>query len=383
MFWRKKVKNDGLTDGHVHSRMDEHFQMSPEETVRVDSARLRVLVRDMFIGHGVSEELAAQGAEVLVYADLRGITSHGVSFLLKGYLDDLAAQRVNKRPDVRCLSEKLATATLDGDRGLGVFTAPLAMDLAIKKAAQCGIGVVTMQNTKHLGAAGYHAMLAAKQDMIGMCMTAAGGNWVLPTLGREPLLGTNAIALASPAATMPTFVFDAATTAIAGKKFELAALLNKALLPGWIAEKDGRPRMVSSPPSKEALRRMLLPLGSTNELSSYKGFGLGMIVEILAGQLSFAEGFPDFRPWRTGHFFAAVNIGAFGEVSAFKAHMDSMLAKVCATKPVDSDARVWYAGLRQHENECERLAAGIPLHVTVVQWLRDTAARLGISFDLA
>jgi L-2-hydroxycarboxylate dehydrogenase (NAD+) len=170
---------------------------------------------------------------------------------------------------------------------------------------------------------------------------------------------------------------------VAGRKFDLACLLQKPLLPGWVADKSGRPVMYSISSKDKRGHRMLLPLGSINDFSSYKGFGLGMIVEIMAGQLSFADGFADFARSRLGHIFVALNISAFGDASLFKANMDSMLAKVCATKPVDPHARVWYAGLRQSENERERLASGIPLHSSVVKRLEEIASRLGIAYDLA
>ena len=382
MFGRKGASKPGLAESHSHSRLDEYFRMAATESVRVDPVRLRALVHSFFTAYGVSDHDAEQCTDVLLYADLRGITTHGVSLVLKGYLEALASQKANPRPNVRYLAEKPATALLDGDGGLGVVTAPIAMQLAIKKAAQCGIGVVTMQNTRHLGAAGYHAGLAASQNMVGLCMTAAGGNSMVPTLGAEPLIGTNAIAVAAPTAKMPMFVFDAATTAVAGTKLKLARVLNKPLLAGWTSDRDGRPRMFPAPPYGQGDKTMMLPLGSTNALSSYKGFGLGMVVEILAGQLSFAEGFADLRSSRLAHFFAALNVDAFGDVDEFKANMDSMLAKICASKPLQPGGKVWYAGLRQSENERERRTMGIPLHSTVVKWLKETAFGLGVPFNL-
>src|SRR5207245_9394324 len=107
-----------------------------------------------------------------------------------------------------------AGVTIECDRGLGVIVGPKAMELAIAKARQTGVGVVTMNNGRHLGMASYHAMLALPHDMIGVCLTAPGPR-VLPTFGAEPRLGTNPIAVAVPAATEPPFVFDAATSTVA------------------------------------------------------------------------------------------------------------------------------------------------------------------------
>src|SRR5262245_62794381 len=126
----------------------------------------------------------------------------------------------NPRPNWRIVRESPSTATLDGDGGLGVILGPKAMRIAIDKAKAVGVGIVTMYNGRHLGAVGHHAMLAAKEDMVGMCMTAAQPS-VLPTFGAERRLGTNPIAIAAPARHQPALLFDVATSAVAGNKIGL------------------------------------------------------------------------------------------------------------------------------------------------------------------
>ena len=156
------------------------------------------------------------------------------------------------------------------------------MDIAIRKAAEVGVGMVTIGNSRHLGMASYHAMLALEHDMIGVCMTSAPPRMV-PTFGAEPRLGTNPIAVAVPARNEPPFVFDAATSSVAQNKIEIARRLGADLEPGWLAAEDGTPIMEEVP---VPATYHLLPVGATRELGSHKGYGLACVVDILAGVLT-------------------------------------------------------------------------------------------------
>ena len=211
------------------------------------------------------------------------------------------------------------------------------MEIAIAKAESVGMGMVTMSNGRHLGMAAYHAMMALDHDMIGMCMTSAPPI-MLPTFGAEPRLGTNPIAVAAPAANEAPFVFDAATTAVAGNKLILAKRLGNDILPGWLAEQDGSPIMEEFPPpdltSATANPTFLLPVGATRELGSHKGYGWACIVEILGGILSgggygMNPGRPNF-----GHSVAAYRIDAFMDVADFQADDGRV-----AGEPEDDEAR--------------------------------------------
>jgi L-2-hydroxycarboxylate dehydrogenase (NAD+) len=135
-----------------------------------------------------------------------------------------------------------STATIHGDGGLGIILGPKAMRIAIDKAKTAGVGTVTMYNGRHLGAVGHHAMLAAKEDMVGMCMTATQPS-IVPTFGAEARFGTNPVAIAAPAKNQPPVLFDVATSAVAGNKIGLAARVGSNLLPGWIADREGKPLM--------------------------------------------------------------------------------------------------------------------------------------------
>ena len=361
----------------------KHFQVPDDIAIRVNVDSLRAVTERIFMKCGVPESEAYLGADVLMFADQSGIDTHGVSNMLRSYVSAYNSGTLNPEPRLQIVKETPSTATIDGDGGLGLMIAPKAMDIAIAKAKKVGTGVVAVRNSGHLGAAGYHAMMAANQDMLGWCMTA-GGKAMVPTFGAEPQLGTNPIAFAAPGNNEPPFMFDAAMTSIAGNKIGLANRMGKGMSPGWVANEDGTPDMDGGAVADFAANsvRMQLPTGSTRELGSHKGYSLGVMVDILCGQLSFAPGFGTLSRTRRAHFVAAYSVEAFGDVSEFKENMDGMLKGLAATKPMAGHDRVYYAGLPEHEVRIERRKNGVPLHPEVIDWFRDICAEFEIKFDL-
>ena len=353
----------------------EAFHVREEDAVRVAEEPLRAATRALIAKMGVPDADADVAADVLLSADLKGHDSHGVSNMLKAYLDGYADGSINPRPDWRVIRERPATATIDCDRGLGVILAPKAMAMAIEKARSTGMGVITMGNGRHLGMAQYHARLALEHDMIGVCMTATTPV-VPPTFGREARLGTNPIAFAAPAGEEPPFVLDMATSTIAVNKFRNAKRMGEKLPPGMVADMDGTPIMESVLVPDEFLP---LPLGSTREMGSHKGYGLAAMVEILCGILSGA-GFAARNgrgPFQ--HMVAAYSIDAFIDVPEFKETMDDFLRTLKATPPAPGHERVLVPGQPEAEEEIERRAKGIPLHREVVESLRGLCAEFGVA----
>ena len=366
--------------------MLERFKVKESEAIRVAESPLRETVIRIFQKMGVPDDDGELAADVLVTADLRGVDTHGVSNILRGYVSGYGSGQINPRPDWRIVRQTPATATIDSDRGLGIIVVPKAMDIAIQKASEVGLGMVTISNARHLGMAAYHAMMALDHDMIGLCMTSCPPS-VLPTYGAEPRLGTNPIALAAPADEEPPFVFDAAMSTVAGNKLGLARRLGNDLMPGWVADVNGVPIMeeVAPPtPSDEGrASSFLLPLGSTRELGSHKGYGMAGIVDILGGILSGGgyganPGRPNF-----GHCVAAYSIEAFMDTGQFKRTMDEWLRMLTSTRPSEGHDRVLYPGLPEAEATEDRRANGIPLHPEVVDWFRDICGELSIPFVLA
>ena len=201
--------------------------------------RLHQFALNLFIKIGCSRNQAIEAANVLLSADLRGVDSHGVARLM-GYLQLYEKKRINTKPKLSVIHETPSTALVDGDAGIGLVSGPYAMRLAIAKAKNVGTGWVAVKNSNHFGIAGYHAMMALKEDCIGISMTNASP-LVAPTFSKERLLGTNPISVAIPAGEEPPFVADMATTTAANGKLEILQRKNESAPLGWLQDKEGRP----------------------------------------------------------------------------------------------------------------------------------------------
>lgn len=355
------------------------FKVPEAQAVRMSEAALRGMTEAMFEKVGLSRDDAVLAADVLVMADLRGVDSHGVSNMLRNYIAAFQSGRYKTHPDWKIVRERASTATIDADRGIGIVVAPKAMELAIAKAKQTGFGVVTIRNAGHMGMASYHAMMAIEHDMIGMAMTAVGVQ-VLPTFGAEPRLGTNPIAVAVPANKQHPFVFDIASSVVAGNKITLGKRLGVTFPAGMIADSEGTPTPQAGPLPDNY---KLVPTGGTRELGSHKGYGLAMVVEIMCTLLSGAVPNtlePVDRP--AAHYVAAYDIDAFTDVAEFKEMMDRWLTHLEATPPAPGHDRVLTPGLEEVEAEAQRRELGIPLHTEVIDWFKTACQEFEIPFRL-
>lgn len=356
----------------------------------VDYNRLSDFVISVFQSIGCSEADAHLASEVLVSADARGIDSHGVA-RLAGYVRLFDHGRLNTKPNIKILHESPSTALLDGDRGLGLVVAPKAMEIACEKAALAGTGWVAVQNSNHFGIAGYHAMKAVHQQMIGWAMTHSAP-LVTPTFSKEKLLGTNPIAVAIPAFEEPAFLADFASTAVAYGKLEILQRKGMNTPDGWVQDKDGNPCNDAF-----AIKNggALLPLGGDREHGSHKGYGLGAIVDILSGVLSGAN----FGPWvppfatagfmqagetvgkGTGHFLGAMRVDAFRPTADFLTDMDLWIRRFRNAEAVEGK-QVLIPGDPERLLEIERKRDGIPLLEPVVADLSALASRFHLDFKL-
>ena len=357
-----------------------------KSTILIPFEQLLNFTIDIFRAIDCPEQHTVTSARALLSADLRGIDSHGVARLI-GYVRLKEAGRANPRPEIRILHETPSTAVIDGDSGLGLVVAPYAMRVAIEKASTVGTGWVSVQNSNHFGIAGYHALQAVKEDMIGIAMTNASA-LVAPTFSLERMLGTNPICVAVPAGEEPPFVADLATTTAANGKLEILQRNEEAAPHGWIQDKEGRPTT-----DAHALKTggALLPLGGDRDHGSHKGYALGAVVDIFSAVLSGANygpwvpPFPAYVPMPTGmpgkgigHFFGAMRIDAFRPADDFKFHMDKWIRRFRSATPVAGQEKVLVPGDPEREMEVERRAHGIPLHASVVDDLKNLAEKLGV-----
>ena len=247
---------------------------------------------------GMPDDLAATTVKVMVDTDLWGVDSHGVSMLMT-YAQKIkqGRLRIAARPSV--MRETPVMATIDAQGGLGHPASVMAMDMAIAKAAAVGLAAVTVTNSHHFGAAGYYARMAADRGLIGMVASSARNVAVVPTRAAVPVLGTNPWAFAAPARRNPPFVLDMATSTVATGKVKVYGYHDKPLPEGWVVGGDGR-SIRDGNEAYAVLRRGgpggHTPIGGTADLSSHKGYGLGMMVHILGGVLAGAA----FAPFRKG-----------------------------------------------------------------------------------
>jgi LDH2 family malate/lactate/ureidoglycolate dehydrogenase len=342
---------------------------------------------------GVTSEDARVTADVLVQANLRGIDSHGVARLAR-YVNGLRDGVMLAQPEEKVVVETPTTVTLDAGAGLGQPVSHRAMNMVIDKAREYGCGFATVRNSNHYGIAGYYAMMALEQDMIGISTTNAAV-LVVPTFGRNAMYGTNPIALAVPAAEERPFVMDMATSTVPRGKLEVYHRQEKPLPLGWATDELGVPTTDSERVLDNFLNRAgggLLPLGGAGEeFSGYKGYGMGLIVEILSAVLpgaafltsvypKDAEGRP--LPADLGHFFGAWRLDAFRPAEAFKADMDAFIRELKGGSLAEGAARIYVHGEKEFEESDRRSERGIPLEAKVEASLKQIAADLGVPYDL-
>lgn len=339
--------------------------------------------------YGVPEEDAAQAADVLAAADLRGIDSHGVA-RLRAYVDLLSAGRINLQPEIKIIRETASTATVDGDNGLGLVIAPKANQIAMDKAKSIGTGWVSVCNTNHFGIAGYYVLKALEEDLIGWAMTNTT-KFVAPTWGAERILGTNPIAIAFPGLKEPPIVIDMATSTVAFGKIEIAKRKGEAIPGGWAIDDQGK---VCTDPESMIKSGALSPLGSERERGGHKGYCLGLMTDVLCSVLSGANWGPFVPPFRLqqsmlersvgrgiGHFFGAMRIDAFIDPNEFKRQIDDYIQVLRTTKPAFGTQGPIIPGDPERQNETLRREQGIPLILPVTESLRDISKMTDIPFD--
>jgi len=350
------------------------------EKTRVDADKLVILASRILQRFKVPEEGALITARVLVAADLRGVDTHGIASFIPFYIKGLREGTIKARPTIKVVDTVLSVATIDGDQGLGFIVAYRAMIEAIKRATKTGAGFVSVRNSTHYGPGFYYAMMALKQDMIGIAMTSPIPEVVAPGSSKTAI-GTNPLSVAVPSSKKPPFVLDMATSVVAAGKLRKAILEGKSIPEGWAIDKDGQP--LTDPTKRVLGEGGLLPLGGIPVLGSYKGFGLGVLVEILCALLSgTAPGISRMQGAATSHFIGALRIDSFLPVDTFKQSMDEMISAFEALPKLPGIDNIYVAGGYEAEIEKERKANGIPLHPKVLMDLKALAEETGVKYDL-
>lgn len=328
---------------------------------------------DVFIGLGVPASEAALCADVLIAADKRGIDSHGIGRLKPIYYDRIKQGIQYPETNFEVVREGPTTAVIDGHHGMGMVIAERSMRMAIDKAKKYGMGMVAVRNSTHYGIAGYYALMAAENDMIGITGTNARPS-IAPTFGVENMLGTNPLTFAMPTDEDFPFFLDCATSVSQRGKIEVYGRAGKELPPGWVIGRDGKTRTDTVQILDDLVKgtAALTPLGGIGEeTAGYKGYGYATVVEILSAALqqgAFLKGLLGFnadgskRPYALGHFFIAVDIAAFVEPDEFNKTAGDILRDLRNSEKAPGCERIYTAGEKEYLTYLERKGQGVPVN---------------------
>ena len=349
---------------------------------RVTARSLRAFMERAFAEEGFLAGEAAQIADVLMQADLFGIESHGAQRMMY-YHRNLASGSavVGAQPEV--LKETPVSALIDGHFAMGQLTACFAMRQAIDKAKKTGVGLCAVRNSSHYGIAGYYTLLAAREGLASFSMTNTGPIMV-PTFGREMMLGTNPLAFCMPADPVP-FWFDASTTVVTLGKVEVHAKRGRPMPEGWTIDGEGRActdagRMNASILSGEM--GGILPLGGEGEThGGHKGYGLAIMVEALTGVLAQGLTSPQMSGAHgdhTSHFFLAFDPAMFGDPADIRARMSAYLQRLRDSERAPRQTRILTPGERAFETQARREREGIPVEANTLAELEQIARELGV-----
>ena len=338
--------------------------------------RLEAFCESALKALGLPEQDAALTAARMIDADLRGVDTHGI-FRLNHYHQRIKAGGINLNPNVHIVRENAVTALVDGDNGMGHVVVNFATELAIQKAKDSGLAWVGTTNGNHAGAGAVYSSMTAANDMIGIYMTVANANHMAPWGGVELILGTNPISFAIPAGAEPPIVLDIATTMASYGKVKLAAQKGESIPVGWMIDQKGQP--ITNP--QRSSGGLLLPIGD------YKGYGLNVIIGMLAGVLNgaaFGRNVVDFNKDlagknNSGHMILAMRVDNFQPVESFKQEMDRVIREIRESQRMEGVDRIWLPGEIEYYLIQERLEKGIPLAPVVVSNLRQLAIELNLA----
>lgn len=350
--------------------------------VLVDAKSLHEFYVRAFQSHGMSEVDSRTCADGVHHADLVGTATHGAGILGRLYLTMLRDGTVDPRAVPAVVRETGATALVDGGNGVGFVSATFAVRAAVERAGRYGVGVVAVRNSSHCGCMGHYTRIAVEAGMVGIALTNLGAQGLIPPPGgRDRLLGTNVLAAAAPTRDAAPFSLDMSAAVVAAGRIRQARARGERVPVGWLADADGEP--VTDPNAYFDGAADLQFLGGGPATGGYKGYGLAVLADILCGVLTGAAvgtdsaGGAPREDADIGHFFLAVDVGAFRERGAFQADLDRMLGTLAGSTPARPDRSLGYPGLPEHERRLAS-AESVAVPAEAVAELEGIAADLGL-----
>ncbi|MEY3626400.1 MAG: putative oxidoreductase YjmC [Pseudomonadota bacterium] len=368
----------------VHAAQSLDRLTAPSLHVDIDSTMTHATIQVRQLERYMTTTLQAVGlpdadaqtvARLMAEADLQGSDGHGV-IRLPQYCKRILAGGVNTRPNIRVEQERAATALMHGDNGMGHLVMKRAAELAISKARQSGMAWVGSHFSNHAGPASLYARMALEHDMIGLYFAVGNANHLPPWGGLSMLLSTNPIAAAIPAGEEAPIVLDMATTVAAYGKVKAKAQRGEMMPEGWMMDRLGQPLL----DPKRSEEGFLLPIGG------YKGYGLALVVGLLAGTLNGAAMGKDVIDFNqdvhsvtdTGQAIAIIDPAAFGEVSHFKQQVDVLIRDIRNSERIPGVDRIWLPGEQSHTRRATYLREGIPLPGALMQALDRLSEQLKV-----
>ncbi|MBS5344079.1 MAG: Ldh family oxidoreductase [Clostridium sp.] len=347
--------------------------------------KLNHFCQDVFESFGFTKEESGIITDVLLTADLYGFESHGMQRMVR-YHKGIEKGTIHPKEQPEIVFETPVSAVIDGHNGMGQLISLFAMNKAIEKAKKTGIGIVSVRNSNHFGIAGYYTKMACDQGFLGMSCTNSEAIMV-PTFGKQAMLGSNPIAVSMPAEPYP-FFFDCSTTVVTRGKLEMYNKSGTPLPDGWALDKNGHasnnaPDVLANIVSKGG--GGIMPLGGCEEVSgSHKGYGYGMICELFSSILSLGVTSDQCCTFsdKTGicHGFMAIDPAIFGDPEKIKQHFSDYLQAVRESPKADGKERIYTHGEKEILAEKDRRENGIPVNDNTMVELANLCEYLKLDF---
>lgn len=362
------------------------------DSVWIPFAKLEAFMKDVLVASGVPEADAETIGEVLIESDRRGIDSHGIGRLKPIYIDRIDAGILDPVTRIEVLKDEKACVTLDGHNGMGHVVAKKAMEMAIAKAKEYGLGMAAVRNSTHYGIAGYYVTMATKEGMIGVTGTNARPS-IAPTHGVENMLGTNPLTFGLPTDEDFPFVIDCATSVTQRGKIEVYGRAGRELPHGWVIDENGRDRTDTAAVLEDLTRgkAALTPLGGIGEENGgYKGYGYAAVVEILSAALQDgtfmkalngkdADGRP--IPYPLGHFFIAIDPAFFMGRETFRRIAGEICRALRTSKKAPGEERIFTPGEKEYLAWQYRKEHGCPVPPSLQKVIRQLTDRFGLDYS--
>ena len=338
-------------------------------------AALIAFAADVLAAHGIPRADAETVAAHMVEADLHGHDGHGI-FRLPAYVERLLAGGFNPHPEIRVDAERGAAARVDGDDAIGHLVVRRCVDEAMARARAHGVGWVGCHRSNHAGAGGVWAMVPVREGLIGIYMAVGSANHMAPWGGAELLLSTNPLAIGVPGGEGGPILLDMATTNVAYGKVKLARDRGEAMPEGWMIDAEGNP--LTDP--QQSAGGSLLPIGGP------KGYGLALMIGLLAGSLNGAalgRDVVDFNadsasPTNTGQAMLVIDPAALGDPAAFRATVDRVRAEMTSSRLRPGFDEIRLPGDRALATRAARTAAGVPIPPPLLARLDRVADHAGV-----